>query len=262
MRFGWLRRLVVAVVAVFLALAGCGGHPGPPVARPSPPLPPPTAGPVGANPLIGAVFVGDTDQHTCTGAVLHSGSGDLILTAAHCLAGGSDATFVPGFSGDSGPLGTWKIGSVYMDSRWLSVLDPIADYAVARVSRDGAGSIESVVGRGLTLGSAPPKGTLVTVTAYPANVGGTPIGCRGDTATGPRGFPSLSCAGLPAGTSGAPWLSGSSVVGLIGGFHGGGCNDDVSYSPPFDGAVTALLTRAQERGPGDTGPTTAFNDGC
>ncbi|MBV9088598.1 MAG: trypsin-like serine protease [Mycobacteriaceae bacterium] len=231
------------------------------MARPSPPSPPPTAAPVTANPLIGAVFVGDTDQHTCTGSVLHSQTGDLILTAAHCLAGGSYAAFVPGFSGDAGPAGRWKIGSVYMDPRWLSTQDPIADFAVARVSSAGAASVESVVGRGLALGTAPPKGTLVTVTAYPASVGGTPIGCRGDTATGPRGFPSLSCAGLPAGTSGAPWVSGSSVVGLIGGFHGGGCNDDVSYSPPFDGAVSALVGRAEADGPGDTGPTT-FNDGC
>ena len=260
MRFGRFRRLVVAGAAMFPALAGCG-HPGPPVARPLPPLPPPAAAPVDANPLIGAVFVGNTDQHTCTGSVLHSVSGDLILTAAHCLAGGSDATFVPGFSGDSGPAGTWKIGSVYMDPRWLSATDPIADFAVARVSRGGGGSVEAVIGRGLSLGAAPQKGTLVSVTAYPASFGGTPIGCRGDTATGPRGFPSLPCAGLPAGTSGAPWLSGSSVVGLIGGFHGGGCNDDVSYSPPFDGAVTALLMRAEAGGPGDTGPTT-FSDGC
>ena len=260
MRSGRRRRLAVAGVAVLLALAGCG-HPGPPMARPSPPSPPPTPAPVAADPLIGAVFVGDTNQHTCTGSVLHSTTGDLILTAAHCLAGGSTATFVPGFSGDSGPVGTWKIGAVYMDQRWLSRTDPIADYAVARVSRDGAGPVESVLGRGLTLGSAPRRGTLVTVTAYPASVGGTPIGCRAASANGPRGFPSLLCAGLPAGTSGAPWLSGSAVVGLIGGFHGGGCNDDVSYSPPFDGAVTALLLRAEARGPGDSGPAT-FNDGC
>jgi len=260
MRFGWSPRRAATAAAVLLALAGCG-HPGPPMARPSPPSPLPTAAPVDANRLIGAVFVGDTDQHTCTGSVLHSETGDLILTAAHCLAGGSGATFVPGFSGNSGPNGTWQIGSVYMDRRWLSTQDPIVDFAVARVSRAGAGSVESVVGRGLSLGAAPRKGTLVTVTAYPASVGGTPIGCRGDTAAGPRGFPSVSCVGLPAGTSGAPWVSGSSVVGLIGGFHGGGCNDDVSYSPPFDGAVSALLARAEAGGPGDTGPTT-FNDGC
>lgn len=231
------------------------------MARPSPPLPPPTAEPVDANPLIGAVFVGDTDQHTCTGSVLHSDTGNLILTAAHCLAGEPGATFVPGFSGNAGPAGTWNIGSVYMDPRWLSTQDPIADYAVARVAREGGGSVESAVGQGLSLGSAPHRGTLVTVTAYPASVGGTPIGCHGGTATGPRGFPSLSCAGLPAGTSGAPWLSGTSVVGIIGGFHGGGCNDQVSYSPPFDGAVAALLARAQAGGPGDIGPTT-FSDGC
>lgn len=254
------RRLVAVAAAVVLTLAGCA-HPGPPTPHPTPGSPAPTAAPVDANPLVGAVFLGGGDLHTCTGAVLHSGSGDLILTAAHCLAGGAPATFVPGFSGDSGPAGTWKITSAYLDPRWMGKQDPVADFAIARVSRDGAGSVESVVGPGLSLGAAPHKGTLVIITAYPASVGGAPIGCRGKTATGPRGFPSLSCDGMPDGTSGAPWLSGSSVVGLIGGLHGGGCNDNVSYSPPFDGALTGLLARAEAAGPGDT-PPAAFDGDC
>ncbi|HUO39520.1 MAG TPA: serine protease, partial [Mycobacterium sp.] len=122
-------------------------------------------------------------------------------------------------------------------------------------------SVESAVGTGLSLGSAPPRGTLVTVTAYPGGVGGTPVGCRGDTAAGPRGFPALLCAGLPAGTSGAPWVNGSSVVGIIGGYHGGGCHDDESFSPPFGGAITALLARAEAGGPGDPVPAN-YSDGC
>ena len=36
--------------------------------------------------------------HTCTGSVVHSSTGDLILTAAHCLAQGFPTTFVPGFA--------------------------------------------------------------------------------------------------------------------------------------------------------------------
>ena len=50
-------------------------------------------------PAVGAVFLGGTDTHTCTGAVVHSESGDLVLTAAHCLAAQYPATFVPGFYG-------------------------------------------------------------------------------------------------------------------------------------------------------------------
>jgi V8-like Glu-specific endopeptidase len=243
-----------------LAATGCS-HPAPP--------PPPqrsspvtaTAGPVDPDPHIGAVFLGATDMHTCAAAVLHSATGDLIVTAAHCLAGGSDATFVPGFSGDGGPAGTWHVDAVYLDPRWLGDRNPVADYAIARVGHDGPGSLEDAVGRGLALGSAPKAGSAVTVTAYPLGTGGSPIGCRGATGITPGGYPSLRCAGFVDGTSGAPWVAGSAVVGVIGGLHGGGCGDNMSYSPPFDDATARLLARAEARGPADT-PPESFSDDC
>src|SRR5690242_5156243 len=58
--------------------------------------PPPTARPMAPDPRVGAVFLGGGDLHTCTGGVLDSAAGDLILTAAHCVAQGVDATFVAG----------------------------------------------------------------------------------------------------------------------------------------------------------------------
>jgi hypothetical protein len=118
------------------------------------------------------------------------------------------------------------------------------------VSREGGDSLEKVVGPGLAVGNTPPAGSLVTVTAYPFGSGG-PIGCISATGLMPGGFPSLRCAGLVDGTSGAPWRNGSTVVGVIGGLHGGGCDDTVSYSPPFDGAVMNLLDRAETGGAGD-----------
>jgi hypothetical protein len=77
----------------------------------------------------------------------------------------------------------------------------------------------------------------------------------------PSGFPSLACAGLSDGFSGAPWVAGSTVTGLIGGLDGGGCDDDVSYSPRFDDAVMRLLGRAEAGGDGDSAPT-AFGSLC
>ncbi len=67
-------------------------------------------------------------------------------------------------------------------------------------------------------------------------------------------YPSLLCSGLVDGTSGAPWTVGPTITGLVGGLDGGGCDETVTYSPPFDGEVVALLTRAEAGGPADPAP--------
>jgi hypothetical protein len=245
-----------------ICLAACGHSqsPGPSIAaRPAGPTA--TAAPVSPDPLVGAVFLGGGDLHDCAAAVLHSKTRDLIVTAAHCLPGGDQATFVPGFTDGGGPAGVWTVDAVYLDPRWLSSQDPVADFAIARVHRDGAGSLEDAVGSGLALGHAPTPGSVVTITAYQGGAGGAPIGCSAATGTAAGGFPLVHCAGFGDGSSGGPWRSESSVVGLIGGLHGGGCDETLSYSPPFGDAVTQLLARAEAGGPADEPPET-FADDC
>ena len=130
------------------------------------------------------------------------------------------------------------------------------------MSRDTGGSVEAQAGGGLRLGPAPKPGTVVTVTGYGMGVGGGPIGCRTATAAPAKGFPALDCAELVDGLSGAPWIDGSTVTGVIGGLNGGGCADEsVSYSPPFDDAIKRLLARAEAGGPADDAPT-VFDDDC
>jgi Trypsin len=221
---------------------------------------PPTAQPVPPDPRVGAVFLGAGAQHTCTGGVLDSPAGDLILTAAHCLVAGDDTTFVAGLQDTAPPEDVWHVDAVYLDPRWLQHQDPLADFAIARVSRDAGGTVEAQAGGGLTLGTAPTPGAVVTVSGYGTGVGGGPVGCRTATAAPTKGFPALDCARLVDGLSGAPWIEGSTVTGLIGGLDGGGCEDQsISYSPPFDDAVKRLLTRAEAGGPADAAPT-ALND--
>src|SRR6478735_7085774 len=94
---------------------------------------PPTAAPVPPDPRVGAVFLGGGSLHTCTGGVLDSAAGDLILTAAHCVAEGVDATFVAGLKDTVAPEDVWHIDAVYLDARWVQNQDPLADFAVARV---------------------------------------------------------------------------------------------------------------------------------
>jgi hypothetical protein len=217
------------------------------------------AGPVDPDPRVGAVFFGGADRHTCTASVVHSKGGDLVLTAAHCLSGGLSAGFVPGFAGDDFDM--WMLHEVYFDPRWLAGKDPRADYAIARVSGLGGGTLEAHVGSALSLAGAPAPNSRVSVIGYPGGVGGLPIGCQASTAVTENGFPAFPCEGLVDGTSGAPWISGSAVTGLIGGLDGGGCAENVSYSAPFDEHTKALLARAEGGGPGDSAPTD-YRDPC
>lgn len=257
-------RILATGVALALALVGCARQ------AQSPPISSHTvadtanhdvAGPVPPDPRVGAFFLSDTDLHACTGSVLHSAAGNLVLTAAHCLSTGGRATFVPGFARTAAPDDVWTVDARYFDPRWLAGKDPMADFAIARVGRPAGGSIEAAVGSALSLGSRPASGTEVSVIAYPAGVGGLPIGCQATTRLNAGGFPELPCAGLVDGTSGAPWISGSTVTAVIGGPHGGGCAEDLSFSPPFDAHITRLLIRAEEAGPGDA-PPGGFDDQC
>jgi hypothetical protein len=262
------------LVSLAVLLTSCG-HPGEPASaghasaqRPDGPIKQlsqpeggQTASRVPPDQRVGALFFGGASIHSCTGAVLHSRGGDLMLTAAHCLSGGSPATFEPGFAGGAAPANQWAVRDLYFDPRWLSRRDPRADYVIARVSGSGEGSLESRAGASLTLGTAPVAGSRIKVIGYPAGVGGSPIGCQARTGLTETGFPSLGCAGFVDGTSGAPWVSGSSVIGLIGGLEGGGCAENMSYSAPFDERTAALLARAEAGGPGDTAPTD-YEDPC
>jgi hypothetical protein len=262
-----MRILAAAVVGMASLLVACAHQP--------PPTPPTgktsqasinaanqiVAAPINPDPRVGAIFHGDAELHACTGSVLHSAAGDLVLTAAHCVTGGGPVTFVPGFAGSAAPSDVWTFNVLYLDRRWLTNQDPRADYVIARVSRPDGGSIEARAGSALSLGTTPAKGSLVHAVAYPAGTGGTPIGCQVSVGITDDGYPELPCGGLADGTSGAPWISGSTVTGVIGGLHAGGCTENLSYSSPFDQHVRDLLARAEAGGPGDT-PPSSFRDDC
>lgn len=254
-----LRSLCGCIVVVVAALASCAPIPPSPPAAATQMLP--VVRPVPPDPRVGAVFVDGSDLHMCSGAVLDSPAADLMLTAAHCLADAVDSRFVPGLENDTAAGEGWQIDAVYLDPRWIADQDPAADVAVARVSRADGARLESVVGGGLRLGSTPLPGAAVTVVGYPAGLGGGPAACRVPVGAEQQGFPELHCDGVVDGFSGAPWIDGSTVTGLIGGLDGGGCADEVSYSPPFGAAVGALISRAESGGTGDDAPA-LFDDGC
>jgi hypothetical protein len=93
-------------------------------------------------PSIGPPFAhGMSIDHGCTASVLDSPAGDLILTAAHCVAGtAAGLLFAPGYRNGAAPYGIWTVASAYADAFWTDGEDAGYDYAILPVAdRTGSG---------------------------------------------------------------------------------------------------------------------------
>jgi V8-like Glu-specific endopeptidase len=210
-------------------------------------------------PPVGALFTltgsGGLGKHFCTGSVVHSQAGDLVITAAHCLGDGSrtpDIAFVPGFHDGQAPYGIWPVTAVFVNHAWSSRKAPTDDIAFLLVGPDSAAghtgqSLEQVTGAERLGTGLPPA--PVRVIGYP-DTAARPVSCVG-MARAFRGRQLVfRCRGYTDGTSGGPFLAHATrtargtVMGVIGGFEKGGSTADVSYSPRFGSQVTALYRKA------------------
>src|SRR5579872_4922070 len=229
----------------------------------------PVARGFGGMPTVGALFASaNGSYHSCTASVVHSRSGNVLLTAAHCVTGtGGGYAFAPGFYEGTSPYGRWKVTGVYVDGGWLSKQDPTRDFAFLTVAPRSIGGrlvqIEQVTGAN-RLGSLAHHGEQVTIPGYPAGTNNGPITCTARLYF--KGlYPAFDCNPYVGGTSGSPYLvrgsHGWTVVGLIGGLHQGGCTSFTSYSSPLGKAAERVYLRAVAGKHGDE-PDPAGGDGC
>lgn len=206
---------------------------------------------------VGALFVdGAGGGHTCTASVVDSPSGDLVLTAAHCVSGSiAGARFVPGFTDGRAPYGSWIVERATVDPRWTDGQDPSADVAFLTVKASPTNatrsSVQAIVGANV-LSLAPRAGDRIVVAGYRADAD-VPMRCAASTYE-TSGWPTFDCDGFATGTSGSPWIvdydptTGSGfVTGIIGGLEAGGDTDHTSYSPKFDNEVLDLARLAVAR---------------
>ncbi|MFD9444781.1 trypsin-like peptidase domain-containing protein [Streptomyces sp. NPDC060006] len=193
-------------------------------------------------------------EHYCTASVVHSPRRDLVVTAAHCLSGGGDIVFVPGYRGGEAPYGKWTVTRTYLADGWKNSQDEDSDVAFARVvptggskggsqgGSKGGAEVEDVVGADRLLAGRgrSPVGGAVTVVGYP-KARETPVRCTNTSTAYGGGQQRIECPGYSGGTSGSPWTDARGrIVGVLGGFQEGGTTDDVSYSAVL-GAETAAL---------------------
>lgn len=184
---------------------------------------------------VGALFA--NGSHFCTASVVHSGAGDLVLTAAHCVQNGM--SFAPDYHDGVAPLGMWTVTGVAVADGWTSSADPDLDFAFLTVQQPGnSASLESLTGANV-LGTDRGFDHTITLTGYPDTTD-SPVVCTGTTTRADTYQQRVACPGFPDGTSGGPWVTGGEVVGVIGGYQLGGDTPDVSYSAYFDDDIAKL----------------------
>ena len=221
-----------------------------------------TASPFAGTPAVGALFTmndGRLGTHFCTASVVHSPEGNLILTAAHCLAGYSDASpatiaFVPGYVDGATPEGIWLVTRIFVDPGWAATQDPDDDFAFLTVAQPGSDTpIEHVTGAERLRIDQPAAG-VTRVIGYP-DARAQPIICQDRTTMFSPTQMRFGCGGFTEGTSGSPFLidsggpaGGVTVIGVIGGYQQGGDSADVSYAAAFGSNVQALYDVAVAQG--------------
>jgi V8-like Glu-specific endopeptidase len=202
---------------------------------------------------VGALFFrtpsGQLTTHFCTGSVVDSRAGDLVITAAHCLIGraASEVAFIPDYAHGNKPYGVWLATKIFEDPEWTSFSDPDDDFAFLTVHRPGSNvAIQTLTG-GEILGVGAPAGRTVKVRGYPDSLD-APITCENAAKEfSPTQF-EFDCGGFTNGTSGSPLLAtgplGETVIGVIGGYQQGGDTPSVSYAAKFSARMATLYQTA------------------
>ncbi|WP_051451613.1 trypsin-like serine peptidase [Actinospica robiniae] len=214
-------------------------------------------------PQVGALVWQNLDgtpgKRLCSAVAVDSPNGDLIATAAHCVAGvratvgGPMAVaYLPGWDGSSTPYGVWYPTRVIRAKQWSASKGGNPDFDISFLTvfrKDDPRPLETVTGAE-RFGAIPAPGTLTVQLGY-ADDGQAPLVCRSTMGFHSRTQLRVVCDGFPAGTSGGPLLTNvdpstgiGTLVGVVGGYQQGGAGPAISYAAAFTPAIQSLYREA------------------
>lgn len=166
-------------------------------------------------------------NYVCSGSVVQSTHENLVLSAGHCVHGGSGGGFVtnwifyPGWNNGPSSLGAWTATQLYTTSGWASSSDFDDDAGFAVVTGSSS-SLEDTLGAQVPTISFNGPSTTDTYSAfgYPASgkyKGQKLIYCEGKVKVALDGNQTLALpCNMTGGSSGGPWLvnytSGARVI--------------------------------------------------
>ncbi|MET8756515.1 trypsin-like peptidase domain-containing protein [Lentzea sp. NPDC004782] len=194
---------------------------------------------------------GDPKDHHCSGSVVSSPRGNVIVTAAHCVYGKRNVFFSPGYHDGQAPYGTWQSAAIYVDDGYKDNHDINGagspyDYAFVVLQPRNGKNVAEVTGSSLNLHVDATLPADMTVFGYPS-AKDKPYLCDSSASRDGQYWETLQCLGIPGGFSGGPWvLRGTKeLIGVIGG-KGQDLppTDPRNYSVRFDNRVKALYDKA------------------
>ncbi|NUL07871.1 trypsin-like peptidase domain-containing protein [Streptomyces lunaelactis] len=201
---------------------------------------------------VGKVFFTNPSNglnYACSASALNSGSKQMLITAGHCVHGGSGGTwmtnwtYAPRYRSGVRPFGTFAAKQFRTFNTWISSSDLGRDVAMVTTWPLNGNKIVNVTGgHGLSWNFS--RTQAMTVMGYPGNRdnGQLQWACQGTTRAVGDGRIELQCD-FGGGSSGGPWLREFNDANGLGSVNGamstlatGGWNRS-SY---FDDAVKAM----------------------
>ncbi|MEV7506862.1 hypothetical protein AB0O42_04340 [Streptomyces sp. NPDC089922] len=154
---------------------------------------------------------------SCTGTVVDTPSGKIVITAGHCLEHGgpggewfTNFVFLPAHEQGTNPLGVFTVENMAADSLWSSKADEAHDYGVLVVDELNGETVADAAGA-LPLRKTPSATANVHIVGYSADAGydgRNQQHCEDLTepTEPPRNLIVAECSNMTRGSSGGPWL--------------------------------------------------------
>lgn len=218
---------------------------------------------VNASPTVGRVFFFDPSDgrnHSCSASSLNSGSRLLVITAGHCVHGGSGRqwmeswVFVPYYNNGSQPYGTFSAKWLTTYTEWINNSSMHFDTAMVTVwpNEYGQRLVDAVGGNGLAWNW--PRDIYLTILAYPADPpydGTWQWYCQGNVRRVSLFDPRIEIkCGFTGGSSGGPWLKdydNTTLLGYVNGNMSTLTSDGWNRSPYFNNNVKSMFDHVADR---------------
>ncbi|MER8101425.1 peptidase [Kitasatospora sp. NPDC094016] len=148
-----------------------------------------------------------TGGGVCTANVVSSANRDVIATARHCVEGGHDFTFAPGYDAGNAPYGWWT----WRAAGWVDAPAPQGDIAFIVLNTLNGRHIADVVGA-TGIGFNRDINNYAHIIGIPGVVPASQehmLWCGGQPVAGPEQPPTAridNCIGLGGGASGGPFF--------------------------------------------------------
>lgn len=201
---------------------------------------------------VGKVFFTNPSNggtYACSASALNSDSKQMVVTAGHCVHGGSGGTwmtnwvYVPRYRSGARPFGTFAAKQMRTFNAWINSSDLRRDVAMVTTWPLNGNKIVNVTGgHGMSWNFS--RTQPITIFGYPGNFdnGELQWTCTGTTRAATDGGIELQC-NFGGGSSGGPWLrefNDSNGLGSVNGVMSTVTSTGWNEAAYFDDAVKAM----------------------